>query len=275
MGRVSEGKGEVMDKLFTYLDYSTWRLILAIVVALLTYFVFRFLLNAFVKRYSPQSVAITIIMGLSKFILWVAILLLILDNLGVKVVSLLAGLGIGGIAIALAAQRILGDLFASISIMLDKPFEAGDLINTGTVTGFVESIGVRTTRIRSITGEQVIIANSDLLESRMNNFKRMTERRITFGISISSDTANKDLKSIVGIIKNIIDNQSDARFDRGHLKNFSASSVDYEIVFWVTKPDYLTYMDVQEKINLAILDVFEERNIKLAYPAQRVLLEKD
>jgi small-conductance mechanosensitive channel len=264
-----------MEKLLSYLDYSTWRLILAIAVAILAYFIFRFLLNAFVKRYSPQNIAVTIIMGLSKFILWVAILILVLDNLGVKIVSLVAGLGIGGIAIALAAQRILGDLFASISVMLDKPFEVGDLIHTGTIKGYVESIGIRATKIRSIKGEQVIIANSDLLESRVLNFKRMTERRIDFDINISSETSNQDLKSIVDMVKNIIDNQSDARFDRGHLKSFSASSVDYEIVFWVTKPDYLTYMNVQEKINIAILDALDERKINLAYPAQRVLLGKD
>jgi small-conductance mechanosensitive channel len=195
--------------------------------------------------------------------------------MGVKIVSLVAGLGLGGIAIALAVQKILGDLFASISIMLDKPFEVGDLINTDMVTGFVESIGIKTTRIRSINGEQVIISNGDLLESRVTNLKRMAERRIIFGVSVSSQTSNENLKNMVALIKNIINNQSDARFDRGHLKSFSASSVDYEIVFWVTKPDYLSYMDVQQEINLAILDAFAERKISLAYPAQKVLLGKE
>jgi small-conductance mechanosensitive channel len=233
------------------------------------------LINWSEKNNQSKNSTVTIMMLLGKFFIWAAILLLILDNLGVKVVSLLAGFGIGGIAVALAVQKILGDLFASVSIMLDKPFEVGDLINIDSVTGFVESIGVKTTRIRSITGEQVIISNSDLLESRVNNLKRMAERRITLPINASPGTSNENLKSIVDIVKNIIGNQENARFDRGHLKNVSASSVDYEFVYWVTKPDYLTYMDVQEKINLKILDAFAERKISLAYPAQRVLLEKN
>jgi len=227
------------------------------------------------NQHPSQNAAVTILIGFSKFVVWAVVLLLILDNMGIKVVSLLTGLGIGGIALALAVQKILGDLFASISIMLDKPFEVGDLINTDMVTGFVESIGVKTTRVRSITGEQVIIANSDLLDSRINNFKRMSERRITLSLSVSSQTAKENLHTIVDMVKNIINNQSDARFDRGHLKSFSASSVDYEIVFWITKPEYLAYMDIQEKINLAILDAFAEKKINLAYPAQKILLEKN
>ena len=226
-------------------------------------------------RNSSQNTVVAITMVLSKFFIWLTILLLILDNLGVKVVSLLAGLGIGGIAIALAAQKILGDLFASISIVIDKPFEVGDLINLDSIIGTVESIGIKTTRVRSITGEQIVIANGDLLESRVTNLKRMQERRITLNISVSNQTSRENLHAIVDTVKDIIDNQSDARFDRGHLKGFSASSIDYEFVFWVTKPEYVTYMDVQQKINLSIIDAFSEREINLAYSTQKVLLEKN
>jgi small-conductance mechanosensitive channel len=226
-------------------------------------------------RNPSQRAAIVIVHGVGKFFIWSAILLLILDNFGVRVISLLAGLGVGGIALALAVQKVLGDLFASISIMIDKPFEIGDLINVGTIWGTVETIGVKTTRIRALTGEQVIIANSDLLDSRVSNFKRMSERRITLGISVSNQTSKENLHAIVDVIKGIIDSQNDARYDRGHLKGFSASSVDYEFIYWVTKPDYLSYMDVQQQINLAIIDAFAEREINLAYSTQRVLVENN
>jgi len=253
---------------------SAWRFVLTIALIIFVYFALRFLSKKVFKNPTKNPI-ISIAVVFGKIIIWIAIVILILDNMGLKVVSLLTGLGIGGIAIALAVQKILGDLFASVSIMLDKPFEVNDLIKTDLVMGTVESIGVKTTRIRSINGEQVSISNSDLLESRVNNFKRMEERRIIFGLNISSNTSNENLKNMVSLVKNIIDNQSDTRFDRGHLKNFSASSVDYEFVFWVLKPDYLSYMNVQEKINLAILDALEERKISLAYQAQKVLLEKN
>jgi small-conductance mechanosensitive channel len=272
-----------MDKLTAYfndlMNTPAWRWLLAVVVTIVVYIVFNFIFNLIIKKiskipYFSHNKAILIFMGVGKFLVFIVIMLLTLDNLGVKVVSLLAGLGIGGIAVALAAQKILGDLFASVSIILDKPFEVDDLISVGTITGKVESIGVKTTRIRSVTGEQIVVSNSDLLESRVTNFKRMEERRITFGISVSNETAKENLQEIVAIVKGIIENQDNARFDRGHLKGFSASSVEYEFVFWVTKPEYITYMDVQEKINLAILDEFAKRNISMAHPAQRVLLGK-
>jgi small-conductance mechanosensitive channel len=221
-----------------------------------------------------QDAAVVIIRWFGKFLIWATVLLLVLDNLGVKVVSLLAGLGVGGIAIALAVQKILGDLFASISIMLDKPFEIGDFILVGNIRGTVESIGIKTTRIRSIDGEQIIISNSDLLESRVNNFKRMEERRITFNISVNNQTSKENIHSIAGLVKNIIGNQENARFDRGHLKGFSPGSIDYEFIYWVRTPDFVAYMDVQQKISLAVIDEFAERKINMAYPAQKVLLEK-
>ncbi|MDR2583219.1 MAG: mechanosensitive ion channel family protein [Fibromonadaceae bacterium] len=272
-----------MDKFPTYfndlMNTPAWRWLLAIVVTIVVYIVFNFIFNMIFKKirkmpYFSNNKAILIFMGIGKFLVFIVIMLLTLDNLGVKVVSLLAGLGIGGIAVALAAQKVLGDLFASVSIILDKPFEVNDLINLDTITGKVESIGVKTTRIRSVTGEQIIVSNSDLLESRVTNFKRMDERRITFGISVSNQTPKENLQEIVAIVKGIIEKQSNVRFDRGHLKGFSAGAVEYEFVFWVTKPEYIVYMDVQEKINLAILDAFDEKNIIMAYPAQKVLLEK-
>jgi small-conductance mechanosensitive channel len=158
--------------------------------------------------------------------------------------------------------------------MIDKPFEIGDFIAVGDIKGTVESTGIKTTRIRSLTGEQIIIANSDILDSRVNNFKRMEERRITFTFGVKYQTARENLQAITDIVKNIIENQSNARFDRGHLKGFDASSIDYEFVYWVTNSDYVTYMDVQEKINLAVIDVFSEKKIEMARPTQTVFLQK-
>jgi small-conductance mechanosensitive channel len=221
-----------------------------------------------------KNAGFVIISWFGKFLIWSLVLLLILDNLGVKVASLVAGLGVGGIAIALAVQRVLGDLFASISIMIDKPFEIGDFIMIGDIRGTVESIGIKTTRLRSITGEQVVISNSDILDSRLNNFKRMAERRITFTFGVSYKTPREYLQEITVLLKNIIESQDNTRFDRGHLKGFDASSIDYEFIYWVTKPDYPAYMDIQEKINLAIIDAFTERGIEMARPTQTVFVQK-
>jgi len=239
--------------------------------------IFNDILNNWSKKNNPnaaKNAGFTIISAICKFLIWVAILLLVLDNLGVKVISLMAGLGVGGIAIALAVQRILGDLFASISIMIDKPFEIGDFIAVGDIKGTVESTGIKTTRIRSITGEQIIIANSDILDSRVNNFKRMEERRITFSFGVTYQTAKENLEAITDIVKNIIESQSDVRFERGHLNGFGASSIDYEFIYWVTKPDYVVYMDVQQRINLAIIDAFAKKKIEMARPTQTVFLQK-
>jgi len=227
------------------------------------------------KNKNPsQHAAIVIVLWFGRFLIWATVLLLILDHLGIEAVSLLAGLGVGGIAIALAMQKILGDLFASISIMLEKPFEIGDFVMVGEIKGTVESIGIKTTRIRSVNGEQIVISNSDLLESRVNNFKRMSERRILFNLNVSNLTTKENIHAITDLVKNIIDNQENARFDRGHLKGFSPGSIDYEFVYWVKNPDFVVYMDIQQKINLAIIDEFAERKITMAYPAQKVLLEK-
>jgi len=237
--------------------------------------IFKDILIDWSKKNNPnadKNAGFTIISGIGHFLIWSVILLLILDNFGVKVVSLMAGLGVGGIAVALAVQRILGDLFASISIMIDKPFEIGDFIAVGEVRGTVESIGIKTTRLRSLTGEQVVISNSDILDSRVNNFKRMEERRIVFTFGVSYKTPREYLETIAELTKKIIESQSDARFERGHLKSFDASSIDYEFVYWVTKPDFPSYMNVQQKINLALIDEFAKNNIEMARPTQMVFL---
>jgi small-conductance mechanosensitive channel len=203
-----------------------------------------------------------------KLALWAVVLLLALDNLGVNVTALVAGLGVGGIAVALAAQNILGDLFASLSIVLDKPFVLGDFVVVDEFAGSIENIGLKTTRVRSLTGEQLVFSNADLLGSRVRNFGRMRERRILFVLGVIYQTSKAQLEKIPVIVKEIIDTQDRARFDRAHFKSYGASSLDFEIVYYVQVPDYQTYMDVQQSINLQIFEKFAAETIEFAYPTR-------
>ncbi len=211
---------------------------------------------------------------LAKIVLWSIVLLLALDNLGFNITTLVAGLGISGIAIALAVQNILGDLLASLSIVLDKPFVLGDLIYVDEHIGYVEHIGLKTTRIRSLSGEELIFSNNDLLQSRIRNFKRMSERRINFAIGVTYQTPTEKLEKIPGIIKEIIGRQDNARFDRAHFKAFGDFSLNFEIVYWILGSEYSLYMDVQQFINLQIYRRFKEEGIEFAYPTQTLFLEK-
>ena len=211
---------------------------------------------------------------LGKIVLWVAISLLALDNLGFNITTLVAGLGISGIAIALAVQNILGDLFASLSIVLDKPFVLGDFIIVDEHLGSVEKIGLKTTRIRSLSGEQLIFSNTDLLNSRIRNFKRMAERRVVFALGVTYQTPAEKLELIPGMIREMIEAQELTRFDRAHFKDYGNFSLNFEIVYWIATPDYNTYMDTQQTINLMIYRQFAEKGIEFAYPTQTLFLDK-
>ncbi|MFQ5740407.1 MAG: mechanosensitive ion channel family protein [Acidobacteriota bacterium] len=209
---------------------------------------------------------------IGKLALWSVLLLLALENLGVDVTALVASLGVGGIAVALAAQSILGDLFASLSILLDKPFLIGDFVTVGELSGTVERIGLKTTRLRSLWGEQLVFSNADLLNSRIRNFKRMEQRRVVFSIGVVYQTPSDKLKSIPGMIREIIEEHQHVRFDRAHFKNFGDSSLLFEVVYWVLVPDYGTYMNIQQEINIELHRRFEEEQIEFAYPTRTVLL---
>jgi small-conductance mechanosensitive channel len=199
---------------------------------------------------------------------------LALDNLGIEVTALIAGLGIGGIAVALATQNILGDLFASLLIVLDKPFVLGDFIVVGDFVGHVEKIGLKTTRLRSLSGEQLVVSNNDLLQSRLRNFKRMIERRVLFTVGVTYDTPLEKLAAVPGMIREIIESQPDVRFDRSHFKEFGSYSLNFETVYFVLSPEFGRYMDRQQAINLAIYDRFAQNEIKFAYPTQTLFLEQ-
>ncbi|MGB7295548.1 MAG: mechanosensitive ion channel family protein [Candidatus Aminicenantales bacterium] len=227
------------------------------------------------KDEDPASLATYNALGfLVRLAVWSVVLLLALDNLGINITALVAGLGIGGIAIALAVQNILGDLFASMSILLDKPFIIGDFIIVDDLRGTVEHIGLKTTRIRSLSGEQLVFANSDLLKSRIRNYKRMEERRAVFDVGVVYQTPPEKLAAIPGMIAEIVNAQELARFDRSHFKSFGNFSLDFETVYYVRSPDYIAYMDIQQAINLAIFRRFQEEGIEFAYPTQTVFVDR-
>jgi small-conductance mechanosensitive channel len=210
---------------------------------------------------------------LGRLVLWTVLLLLVLDNLGVNITALATSLGVGGIAVALAVQNILGDLFASLSIVIDKPFVIGDAIAVDSLSGTVEHIGLKTTRIRSNTGEQLVVANSDMLKARLRNYKRMHERCITFGFSVPFGTSADTLEKIPQTVKGIIDGRQKVRFDRAHFKDLSGSAYTFEVVYWVLESDYLTYMDTQQAINLALVRSFDSDGVQLSYPPQTLTVE--
>lgn len=197
-------------------------------------------------------------------------LLLMLDNFGIDVTALVAGLGVGGIAIGLAAQGIFKDLFSALSILFDKPFEKGDFVIVGAILGTIEEIGLKTTRIRALSGEQVVIGNAALLDERIQNFGRMYERRVAFEFGLIYQTSAQKLREAKRIVEEIIHSAPNARFDRVHFHRFGASSLDFEVVFWVTSPDYNMFMDVNEQVRLAMVERFAEAGLDFAYPTQTV-----
>ena len=217
---------------------------------------------------------IKIITGVSKTFFWFIGILLILQNLGINVTSLIASLGIGGLAIALALQTVLSDLISSISIYMDKPFEVGDFITIGHNSGTVEKIGLKTTRLKSTKGEELVISNKELTSARVQNFKRLEKRREAFSFGVTYNTSADKLQKIPTILKNIIENQELASFDRCHFSKYSESSLDFDTVFYVATQNYTEFMDVKQKINLAIFRAFEKENIEFAYPTQTIYIKK-
>jgi small-conductance mechanosensitive channel len=227
------------------------------------------------SKSDPASVAAVNALGfVGRLALWAIVLLLVLDNLGVDVTALVAGLGVGGIAVALAVQNILGDLFASLSIVLDKPFTIGDFLIIDEYLGSVEHIGLKTTRMRSLSGEQLVFSNADLLKSRIKNYGRMFERRVVFTIGVTYQTPHEKLRRIPDMIREAVESRDPVRFDRSHFRSYEDFSLVFETVYFVLKPDYNVYMDIQQAINLQIHSRFEEEGIEFAYPTQTLHIER-
>ncbi|MDO8825046.1 mechanosensitive ion channel family protein [Methylophaga sp.] len=217
-----------------------------------------------------NQLTVTIVSLLIRTSLWAVVLLSILANLGVNITALVASLGIGGIAIALALQTLLGDLFASASIGVDKPFKTGDFVVFNDVAGTIEYIGLKTTRIRSLSGEQIVCGNTNLLQQTIHNFKRMDQRRVVFFLSISFRTPVAKARQIPELIKEIIESIEKTRFDRAHLFKFDDYSMRFEIVYFVLSSDYTIYMDIQQQINFALLEELDNREIRFAMPVRSI-----
>lgn len=206
--------------------------------------------------------------------LWVLVAMLALNQLGFDITALVAGLGIGGVALALAVQSVLGDLFACAAIALDKPFVVGDFIVVDSLRGTVENVGLKTTRVRSLDGELLVFSNSDLLKSRVRNFKRMQERRIEFRLGVTYGTPADKVRRIPVWLREAVQAQAQARFDRAHFKEYGDSSLNFEVVYYVLDPAYNLYMDLQQSLNIAIYERFAAEGVEFAFPTRTVHLRQ-
>ncbi|HEY6437095.1 MAG TPA: mechanosensitive ion channel family protein [Ignavibacteriaceae bacterium] len=252
---------------------------------IVTFFIVRFIassimfsLTYFIKKQERGEEKARQLRGMTVLInifVWVIGIVFLMDNLGFDISAVIAGLGIGGIAIALAAQAILGDLFSYFVIFFDRPFEVGDMITVQDKVGTVEYTGIKTTRIRALTGEQMVFSNTDLTNSRIHNFKKMEERRILFRLGVTYQTPTVQLELIPKLVREIIEKHSDIRFDRGHFATYGDFSLNFEFVYFVMGSDYVKYMDTQQSINLEIYREFEKRGIEFAYPTQTLFLNKE
>ncbi|PKL19301.1 MAG: mechanosensitive ion channel protein MscS [Spirochaetae bacterium HGW-Spirochaetae-5] len=236
-----------------------------------------FLVNRFwlVKDDNDRVSSVAILFDMViRIVLWTIAFLILLDNLGVKISGLIAGLGVGGVAIAFAAQSILRDIFNYFTIFFDRPFEIGDFLVIDSLAGVVEHIGIKTTRLRSLGGEELVFSNTDLTGSRVKNYKSMQERRVVFGFGVTYQTPVVKLKKITVEIEKIITDIETARFDRCHFHKFGDSSLDFEIVFYVLSGDYRTYMDIQQDINIKIMLLLEKMKVEFAYPTRTLFMQK-
>ncbi len=224
------------------------------------------------KEFDPS--VIRLLNKIAKIVLWLVAIIIILQNLGYNISTLVAGLGIGGIAIAFALQNILGDIFSSFSIYLDKPFQVGDFIIVSNDMGVVKKIGIKSTRIQTLQGEELVVSNKELTETRVHNYKKMEKRRIVFTFGVLYETPTEKIKKIPALIKDIIDKVDLAEIDRVHFKAFGDFSLNFEVVYYLNSSDYNQYMDTQQEINLAIKEQFEKEGIIFAYPTQTVFINK-
>ncbi len=221
-----------------------------------------------------DSLAI-ILSKIVKGIVWIIAFLLVLSNIGVNVLSLVAGIGVGGIAIAFALQRILEDIFSSFSIYFDKPFEVGDFIIIGDDLGVVKKIGLKSTRIQHLQGQEVVVSNRELTSIRVHNYKKMEKRRISFSFGVEYSTPVKKLKKINELVTNAVDKQKLAKLDRVHFKKFGDFSLNYEVVYYLDSKDYNDYMNTQQAINFELVNEFNKNKIEFAFPTQTLYVKKN
>ncbi len=223
------------------------------------------------KTEAARVTMVTSVVRVGYLLIWILALILVLDNFGVDVTAMVAGLGVGGIAVAFAFQNILKDIFGSFSIVFDKPFVMGDFISAGEHMGTVEEIGTKTTRLRSLSGELIVISNNDLLSSRIRNFGNMQERRVVFTIRVQYGTPAAKVEKIPTMIRNMLEKYEDIRFDRSHFQQFTDYGLQFETVYIVLVPDFGRMMDIQQEVNLNLYRTFEKEGIRFAVPIQNML----
>jgi len=254
-------------------------------VVIVTYYAIRLissillmLLESYIRRQENGEEKVKQMGGIILIVnimIWILGLVFMLGNLGYDVTAIIAGMGIGGIAIALAAQNILGDLFNYFVIFFDQPFEVGDFLVVGDENGIVERIGIKTTRIQTLSGEQLVFSNSDLTNSRIHNYKKMQRRRIVFEVGVTYETPVEQVRAIPALLKEIVESHKDVTFDRAHFKSFGDSSLDFEIVYYVNNADFNIYMDIQQEFNLQIYEKFGEREISIAFPTRTLYVRNE
>ena len=262
------------EKVHQILDIATTVAITILVVQFISYIISQGL-QAFVRRQDHGDEKVKQLGGLKliiNLILWFIGLGFLFDNLGYDLTTVIAGLGIGGIAVALAAQNILGDLFNYFVIFVDRPFEVGDFIVVDDKVGTVEHIGIKTTRVKSLSGEQLVFANSDLANSRIHNYKRMQRRRVVLKLGVVYRTSLEALREIPGVLKSIILEQQPVEFDRAHFASYADSSLQFEAVYYVLDSDYAKHMDIQQAINLRIYEEFRRMGVDFAFPTRTLYL---
>lgn len=244
-----------------------------LILAVLEYSVDHYVTKVKIIDSSKQQV-ISIIIKVIKFVVWSLAIIIILDNFGIKLSALITGLGIGGVAVALASQTLLGDVFNYFTIFFDRPFAIGDFIIIDEYSGTVEHIGIKTTRIRSLGGEQLVFSNTDLTNSRVRNYKRMERRRISFQFGVTYDTPVEKLEVIPGLVKQLIEKAGNTVFDRAHFMKYGEYSLIFEVVYYVLSSDYISYADIQHQFNLNLMREFKARNINFAIPTQNLYLHQ-
>lgn len=256
-------------------------------VVILTYFSVRLIsslvllaLRKYVRRQENGEEKIKQLGGVMlivNIVIWALGFVFLFDNLGYDVTAIITGLGIGGIAIALAAQNILGDLFNYFVIFFDRPFEIGDFLIIGDKNGVVEKIGIKTTRIRTLSGEELVFSNADLTNSRIHNYKKMQRRRIVFSVGVTYETPAEKLRQIPGVLKEIVESAEEGLvdFDRAHFKEFGDSSLNFEIVYYINSTEYATYMDIQQDYNFQIYEKFEEMGVDIAFPTRTLYIRNE
>lgn len=250
--------------------WITYQVIVAVEI-----FVDHFIAKREKESGSGNAAAMHLASVIVKTIVWIFALLTALSNLGINVTSLVAGLGIGGIAIALAAQNILGDLFSSFAIYLDRPFVVGETIKIGELVGTVEKIGMKTTRVRALSGEEIVFPNKDIVSAQIHNFAKIKERRIALNLNVTHETDDKKLAQIPQWIRKIIENEPNVRFDRSHFKEIGEFALKFETIYFVNSPDYVIYMNAQQNINLAIREKFKKEKVTVAYPTETIHIMKN